>query len=520
MAKHLVLIALLATIVPAANAQDARTVLQTAAAAMGTAKVKSIQYSGTGWVSAVGQSYNSGLQNVGEGWPQFEATSYTRTINYETKSLKEELTRRQGNHPARGGGGTPLQSEQRQVLFVSGNDAWDGDGNNAKPAPDAAELRQLEIWLTPHGFIKAAAASANPVVFSRRVLGVDDVIEPVTVVSFKVMDKYTVNGMFNDQNLLEYVQTWVANPVLGDMLYEIRYTDYKDFGGIKFPTNIHAHTGASGYDFARGFWVLDPNSLQMNVSSVQPNVSVAAFTVPDAVRQAAVQPVRLESRKLADGIWSIGDASYNSVAVEFRDYVAVVEAPLNEKRSIAVIAEISRLVPNKPIEYVVNTHHHFDHLGGLRTYWSDGARIITHLANRPFIEQIVLSPAPRTLEPDRLALHPIPTTSTPTDRFEAVSQKYVLSDGNRAMEIHVVQSLAHAEHMLVAYLPKEKILINADLYSPPATGAQAPTPSASMMTLYRNIRRLKLDVVQHVPIHGRVGANEEFLRIVGGANPR
>jgi hypothetical protein len=83
------------------------------------------------------------------------------------------------------------------------------------------------------------------------------------------------------------------------------------------------------------------------------------------------------------------------------------------------------------------------------------------------------------------------------------------------MEIHALQAVNHAEFMLVAYLPAEKILVNADLYSPPAPGAQPPAmPSASMISLNRNIQRLKLDVAQHVPIHGRVGTHEEFLSLV------
>ena len=364
-------------------------------------------------------------------------------------------------------------------------------------------------------------ASSNPVAFSRRVLGVDDVVKTVTVVSFTVMGKYRVSGMFNAENLLEHVQTWVPNPVLGDMVYEIRYTDYKDFAGLKFPTNIHAHTGAIGYDFGRGFWNLDPNSLQINVTDVEANLDVAALTVPDAVREATVEPVRVESQRLANGVWLVGGGSHNSVAVEFRDFVAVVEAPLNEKRSLAVIGEVKRLVPDKPIQYLVNTHHHFDHLGGLRTYWSDGATIVTHLANRDFYERASSAFCARTLEPDRLSLSPVPTTSTPMDRFETVTQKFTLSDGTRTMEIHALQGVNHAEFMLVAYLPAEKILINADLYSPPDAGAQLPaTPGAGMVTLDRNIQRLKLDVTQHVPIHGRVGTNEEFLRIVGRPNPR
>lgn len=488
--------------------QDAKTIVQAAATAMRVGAVKTIRYSGSGWVAAVGQSYNSGLQNVGEGWPQFDVPAYTRTIDYDAKSIIEEITSTQGNHPARGGGGTPIRGEQRQTTILSGGYAWTVAGETTTPNPAAADARQLEIWLTPPGFIKAAMQSRDLTAFSRRILGVDDRVKTVNVVSFTI-GKYRVNGMFNTENELEYVQTWIPNPVLGDMMYELRYTDYRDFNGVKFPTNIHGHTGGSGYDHTRGFWVLDPNSLQMNVTNVQPNIAVTALSVPANVRDTTVTSQRAESKKLADGVWLIGGGTHNSVAVEFRDYMAIVEAPLNEERSLAVMAEVQRLAPSKPIGYLVNTHHHFDHLGGIRTYWSDGATIITHLANREFIEKIVLSAAPRLLAPDRLSLHPIPTTSTPTDRIDTVTQKYVVSDGIHSLELHTVQSLNHAEHMLIAYLPKEKILINADLYSPPSA------PDASSRTLYRNIIRLKLDVAQHVPIHGQPATHDDFIKAVG-----
>jgi hypothetical protein len=71
--------------------------------------------------------------------------------------------------------------------------------------------------------------------------------------------------------------------------------------------------------------------------------------------------------------------------------------------------------------------------------------------------------------------------------------------------------------MLMAYLPKEKILINADLYSPPEPGAASAAPTLAMNTLYQNMRKLKLDVTHHVPIHGRVGTNDEFVKIVNSS---
>ena len=96
------------------------------------------------------------------------------------------------------------------------------------------------------------------------------------------------------------------------------------------------------------------------MTNIQANVAVPAITVPDAVRQAKVPPVKVESQKLADGVWLVAGGTHNSLAVEFRDYVTVVEAPLNEERSLAVIAEVNKLVPGKPIRYLVNTDHHWE----------------------------------------------------------------------------------------------------------------------------------------------------------------
>ncbi len=495
------------------RAQDARGVLQAAVKAMGTANVKTVQYSGTGWNAAVGQSFSPA-----EDWPRFEVTRYTRTIDYDAKFSREELTRRQGNNPPRGGGGTPLQGEQQQVAIVRGNYAWNMEGQNPVPQPgpymagiSIAEFRQLDILLTPHGFLKAALAG-NPTAVSLTLPASPGAITQngkATLVSFTAMGKYRVNGTFNDQNLLELVQTWIANPVYGDMLYELRYTNYKDFGGVKYPTVLHIHQGDPRLSVAH-------NSMEITLTNVQPNVSVPAITVPDAVQKATAPPVRAESQKLADGVWLIAGGTHNSVAVDFRDFVTVIEAPLNEERSLAVLGEVSRLIPNKPIRYVVNTHHHFDHSGGLRTYLAQGATIVTPQANREYYEQVLFNPAPRTLQPDRFStFYPYFSGGRRPLPIETVNLKYVLSDGVRTIDLYPVQGLNHAANMLVAYFPKEKILVNADLYSPPAQGAPVPAPNANMRTLQQNIQRLKLDVAQHVPIHGQPGPMSQFVQILG-----
>lgn len=522
MARRLcILVALLGLSVGTASAQDARTVLLASVKAMGGTDMKTIQYSAAGWFSQIGQTYG-----LAEDWPRYEVTDYTRLIDYDAKWSREDYTRRQGNYPLLGR--TPMP-EEHVTAILSGNYAWNMQGNMPMPLTRPyldgipfADLRQLELAITPHGFLKAALAASNATAISLPIVGPSDFGlsqngRTVTIVSFTMLGKYKVNGTINDQNLVELVDTWIPNPVYGDMDYEMRYTQYQDFGGVKFPTLVHVHQGDPRLNPAHNYY-------ELKVTSVKVNVAVPTIPVPDRVRQATAPPVKVESQKLADGVWLLGGGTHNSMLVEFRDFATVVEAPVNEARSLAVIAEVNRLVPNKQIRYVVNTHHHFDHAGGLRTYLSQGTTVVTHESNKDYYLDILFHPSAWTLQPDRLAIYsPMYMISRRPAPIDTVGTKYVVSDGVRMMEVLHVQDMAyelgdpsyrqgnHGADMLMAYLPKEKILLNADLYSPPAQGAQPTVPTAGMRTLYHNMLELKLDVEQHVPIHGRVGSNDEFM---------
>jgi len=518
----------------AQNVSDVRSVLETSLKAMGGVGLKTLQYSANGWSSRIGQTYG-----LAEDWPHYEVADYTRAIDFDAKWSREDYTRRQGKYPLLG---RPPMAAEHVTSILSGNYAWDMEGAKAVPLTRLyldgvtyADLRQLELAITPHGFLKAALAAKDATAITLPIVGPSDAGlsqygRKVTVVSFTI-GKYRVNGTINDKNLVELTDTWCPNPVYGDMDYEMRFTKYKDFGGVQFPTLLHVHQGDPRLNPAHNYY-------EYNVTDVKANVAVATMPVPDAVRTAVAAPVKVESQRLADGAWLLGGGTHNSVLVEFKDFAAVVEAPQNEARSLAVIEEVGRLVGNKPIKYVVNTHHHFDHAGGLRTYLSQGTTVITHETNRQYYMDIMFYPAPRELQPDRMALYnpmymisrrpaPIETVASFAGGPGGGAAKYVIADGERMLEIFHVQDMAYeledpsyaqgntSADMLMVYLPKEKILINADLYSPPAPGAPMPTPTAAMRTLYQNMRKQKLDVTRHVPLHGRVGTNEEFLKIVG-----
>ena len=253
------------------------------------------------------------------------------------------------------------------------------------------------------GKLRGAAAAAAPATALKAIkiqyvgasdFGLSQFGRTVTLVSFPYLGKYKIVGTINDQNLVELVDTWIASPFYGDMNYEMRYTQYKDFNGIKFPMLFHTHQGDPRLNVAHNFY-------EYKLTTVKMNMPVQTMPVPDIVKTTTLPQPKVVSESLAPGVWLLGGGSHNSLLIEFKDYVAIVDAPNNEDRSLAVIAEANRLVPGKLVQYVINTHHHFDHSGGLRTYVAEGAAIVTHQSNIAFFENAWRGA--RTVMPDRLA---------------------------------------------------------------------------------------------------------------------
>ncbi len=506
---------------------DPGPVLAAARKAIGADNLRCVTISGNAYGGAVGQAKLSGKD---VDWPRVDAlANYTRTMNWGARTMKEEFDRKPGLNPAMWKygigwiGGTPLQQSAHQTFMLNGPHGWHIDGPQGKPTavpPEIAEIWPVELYLNPHGFLKAAAMpGANPKAVWRWELGEmgrdgpETAPEKMTVVSITVNGKYRVDATINNEHMLQRIHTWVPDPVLGDMNYEHEFTNesYVDVGGVKFPTRWHSHQG----------W--DDNSQTQNISAghnafggtmndIKPNVCPDSVTVPDAVRLAAF-PVRVETQRLAAGVYLLGGATHNSVAIEFKDFVAVVEAPLDEQRSLAVIEEVVKLVPTKPIRFLVNTHQHFDHLGGIRTYMHIGATIITQALNHTFYTHDVLNYAPRTLRPDMISLWP-PTELAEGYQYETVNENYVLSDGTRNLNLYYVNPLQHADGMLMAYLPSEKFLIEADLVD---TDRPLPSvPTRDMTSFFKATQKLRLEVAEIVPIHGKPIAWADFAKIAGG----
>ena len=453
--------------------------------------------------------------------------NYTRTINWETGTSKETFDRKPGLTPASWKyglgwrGGTPLQKHPRQTHIVNGPYAWHIDGAGppiAVPTEDA-ERYQLDLWLNPPGFLKAARLpGANPKAIWRWEqieMGRDgNVVKPekMHVVSITMLGKYRVEATINAQNQIQRIKTTVSEPALGDFNIEHESTEQMTFGSVKWPIVWHSHQGWDDN------WQFDNASTGHNAyggkfPNVQPNVCDDPVPVPDEVRRAT-WPTVVTADKLAAGVYRLGGATHNSYLVEFRDFVAVFEAPLNEARSLAVIEEVVKLVPNKPIRWLVSSHPHFDHIGGLRTYLHIGSTIVAHRKAIEFLNRDVLNYRPRTVAPDIVAMWP-PTELSEGYNFEAINENFVITDNSRILRVYYVQPLAHVAGMLMAYLPAERIAFQADLFDTHEPPPASPTPA--MRSFFNQVQRMKLDVATIAPVHGQPVSWNEFLKAMGPA---
>jgi glyoxylase-like metal-dependent hydrolase (beta-lactamase superfamily II) len=469
------LVALVLLAPTAAWAQDARTALESAARASGAAGLTSIQIIGTGMSYPAGQAPAPGLP-----WPKFNVKTLTRDVNYATATLRDDYVRTQAEDPPRGGGVQPIRGEARQTLVVSGDLAWNVVADAPVPAPIGLAERQFQLWSTPQGVIKGAMAN-NATVQGR-------------TIAFAVPGRFSLRATLNDQNLVERVEALLPNPVVGDLPVEIAYSEYKDFGGVKYPTRIRQS--------AAGFPTLD-----LTVTDVRPNVPVD-IAVPEPARQAAGFYAKIDSQKAANGVWYVTGGSHHSVVIEMRDHVIVAEGPLNDERALAVIAETRRLVPGKPLRYVIASHNHFDHTGGLRAFAAEGITVITHEVHRAFFERTLAAPA--TIAPDHLS------KSGKKGMVEGVRDRRVLTDGTRTVELRHIAGNGHDDGLLMTYLPAEKLLIEADVFTPLPPNAPPPTPvSPFSVNLADNLARQGLAVDQILPLHGRVVPVAELYRTIG-----
>ncbi len=504
--KVLVAAGLASLLVWAVFAQgDLKPVVDKSMKAMGVENVKTLTLTGEGGDGSVGQAYNPNSDR----WRWTANKNWTRSVDFDAKGWRDVRDRSEGEPMNQcGGAGTtcPAPSQMGAVAV--------GQANNFN--------NQIQFAMLPLGFLKMALEKNATVSKEKK----------YTVLSFPMENgtayKTTVKGYLNDQGLVERVETMIDNGMLGDTKWEATFSNYKDFGGVKVPTSIVQRQGG-------------PKIWEMTVADVKVNQPVD-LTAParggrggpggpggaakggkggDGKGKGAPPefaggdgkgkggpgaakggpggggPAAIESEDLGGGFWLV-TGGYGAVVGNFKDYIVVIEGPSGDMRADQIIAEAKRLVPGKPIKYVINTHAHFDHSQGLRDFVAEGATIITHQANKGYFEKVLANP--HTLVPDNLQKK----NPKAKIKVEYAGDKKVLTDGTHTIELHRVQNSTHSAGILIAYLPAQKIVVEADEFNVlgnPAPTTPAANPNQYQINLLANIERLKLDVDRIIPIH-------------------
>ena len=269
------------------------------------------------------------------------------------------------------------------------------------------------------------------------------------------------------------------------------FADYQDVGGLKLPATLTMKTDK--------FTTATLQLTQQRVNADAGDLAAPATAASAAPIAGAPAPV-VTVEEIAKGIWLLAGQSHNSALVEFGDHLMLIEAPQSEARTLAVIAAARDLRPGKPLTQLVSSHFHSDHTGGLRVAVAEGLTVVTHEGNAAFYADAVTRP--HTLAPDALARNPKPL------KIETVGEEREIADSTMTVELYHIAGNPHADTLLMAYFPKQRVLVEADAFSPGST----TQPYAA--NLLENVAKRKLKVDRVVPLHGGVTPFSEVVRAV------
>jgi glyoxylase-like metal-dependent hydrolase (beta-lactamase superfamily II) len=458
------------------SAAPEQAIVNDAANALGGAQrvqaVKTLVIEGTGENTNLGQSLTPDTLNV------FNVTQAKKSIDFANNRWRLEQTRLATFGP-------PNPQPQVQTQGVDGDVAYNlaANGMPQRAPEQVAKDRHMELFHHPIGALNAALAQGARLTNPRT-----EGAESSVIVTTAHGDKFTLYTDSTTKLPTKVTSTTsnTTNWLLGDVVVETAFSDYADVDGLKLPTRLTMKTD----QYPGGNLQITKNTVNGEVGDV-----AAPAAAKSAAAPPAVPPPMVTAEEVGKGIWFLAGQSHHSILVEFADHLALIEAPQNDVRVGAVLDKVKELKPDKPLRYVVNTHAHFDHSGGLRRIMAEtGMTIVTHEGNKAFYEAIAKRDS--TIYPDALSKAP----RAPV--IQTVADKYELKDASRTVELHYIPN-QHSNTMLIAYFPAERLLVEADLYTPPAPNTPAPPqgfPNAK--SVVETVQRLKLRPDRVLPIHG------------------
>jgi len=439
------------------------------------------------------------LQLQGDVWPRlqmttpnppFEPTRFQETLLLDLK--ENRLVLEQMNS------GAGFDGHNTIVIHDGEGTTYDHRARTATPIPAAQANQQQFVQYyrrLPQLILRQALERENTL----RYLGRDTFEgRRQDVVTFVMADAQQV-ALYVDAKtgLLSKYELIFTDPLRGDQASQIIFSDYASVGRTMVPQQWNwriAGDLAARYRVRAGF---------------NPPAADRSTDIPSDYQKVAAVPLdpKPTVEKLADDVivvQNVAAPNYNTMAVAFRDYVIAVEAPWSSEGADRVIERIKETWPGKPIRYVAVTHHHGDHIGGLRSFIAEGATVITTQTNRGVVETMAIAP-----QNDRLAKAPR------KPQFLLVEGgRRVLTDGDQTVELIDVGPNPHAREMLIAWLPKQRIVFQGDLFFMPANDAPQGPPQTSTLSFAQKLKEKNLAPERIASVHGRTATKEEFARAI------
>ena len=266
--------------------------------------------------------------------------------------------------------------------------------------------------------------------------------------------------------LLVLTETLTDDPILGDRVTRTAFTRWQDADGVLLWRQLDVEVNNR----------LQNHSVATAIST-NPALSDSMFAIPDSIAARAQRsdatppPVVVTLVELAPNVWRAEGGTHHSLIVDQGARLVVVEAPLNAMRMEAMLDTLRSRFPGKPVGLVINTHHHWDHSGGLRAVLAAGVPVVTQARNVSFVRSIAT--ARKTIRPDVLSRRLGPARP-PFPAISAVEDSLVVGRGDGQVIAYRLPT-THAEGMLAVYVPSARILFQSDVVNamptPPAAGS-------------------------------------------------
>ena len=379
------------------------------------------------------------------------------------------------------------ETVQKQDQGIDGDVGYNiaGDGKASRTADAAARARRIDMLHHPVTALRAAFDANAKVANYREADGHAQV--DVTTAKGELLTLVIDSA----SKMPLAVRTQSYNDNLGDVVIETSFADYESVSGIRLPKHLVTKVDR----FPQFDLRIARNSVNAEIADAAAPADVKAMSVP------AAAAITVTSQEVSKGIWWLaGSGNHRSILFEFDDHLVLFEAPLNETRTKAVIDTARSLRPQKPLTHVVVSHHHFDHSGGLRVAIAEGLTIITHRSNVEFFKE--LASRKHSVQPDALARNPKPL------KIEPVDDETALKDNSMEVRLYHVKNNPREGTNLFAYVPRGRILVQADLYD--SGWLQHPWGD----NIPYNVSLHKLQVDKDVPVHGDIQSYADVLKTI------